>query len=177
MKRYLPSLIVLCVVQAAVPAFAQQPTAAVGRAAAKGVSKGAGRLTTSIQGNALSSTNGSLPNTLVRLRDARFGKIVDMQLSDKSGLFAFKAVDPGTYVVEVVGADQSTVLAASQLLNVSAGDAISAVVKLPFRLPPMAGLLGNSTPSAAAVTTQAAASGILATTTAVADASPQSPPQ
>lgn len=175
MKRFLPSLLVLYAVQAAMPVFAQQPAAAVGRTAAKGVSRASGRLTTSIQGNALSSTNGALPNTLVRLRDARFGKIVDTQLSDKSGLFAFKAVDPGTFVVEVVGADQSTVLAASQLLNVSAGDAISAVVKLPFRLPPLAGLLGNSTPSATAVATQAAASGVLATTTAGADASPQSP--
>ena len=173
MKHMFSSLIVFCAVQMAVPAFAQQPAAAAGKVVSKGVTRATGRLMTTIQGNALSSTNGSLPNTLVRLRDARFGKIVDTQLSDKSGLFAFKAVDPGTYVVEVVGADQSTVLAASQLLNVSAGDAISAVVKLPFRLPPLAGLLGNSTPSATAVATQAAASGVLATTTAVEDVSPK----
>ncbi len=87
---------------------------------------------TSIQGNALSSTNGGLPNAYVRLRDARIGRIVDTQISDKSGLFAFKAVDPGSYIVEIVD-NQQSVLAASQLLNVNAGEAVSAVVKLPFR--------------------------------------------
>ena len=118
---------------------------------------------TTIQGNALNATNGPLTNTVVRLRDARFGRIVDTQLTDKSGLFEFKAVDPGTYIVEVMGSDSRTILAASQMLNVNGGEAVSAVVKLPFRIPPFAGLMGSaSTPSAAAVTTQAAASGIAA---------------
>lgn len=118
---------------------------------------------TTIQGNALNSTNGQLTNSLVRLRDARFGRIVDTQLTDKSGLFAFKAVDPGTYIVEVMGGDSQTILAASQMLNVNAGEAVSAVVKLPFRIPPFAGLMGSgSTPTAAAVTSEAVASGVAA---------------
>jgi hypothetical protein len=116
---------------------------------------------TTIQGNALDSTNGSLPNALVRLRDARIGRIVDSQISDKSGLFAFKAVDPGSYIVEIVGNDQS-ILAASQMLNVNAGEAVSAVVKLPFKIPPFAGLLGNTTPSAVAITTAASTAQVLA---------------
>src|SRR5512140_1488666 len=62
---------------------------------------------TTIQGNALTSTNGVLPGTTVRLRDARAGRIVDVQTTDKSGLFTFNAVDPGSYVIEVVGNDQS----------------------------------------------------------------------
>src|SRR5882672_9303 len=57
-------------------------------------------VTATIQGNALNSTNGILPNTLVRLRDARLGQIVDSQVSDKSGLFAFRGIDPGNYIVE-----------------------------------------------------------------------------
>jgi hypothetical protein len=116
-----------------------------------------------IRGNALTSTNGSLPAAAVRLRDARIGQIVETQMTDSSGLFAFSSLDPGSYIVEIVGQDQTSVLAASQVLNVGAGEAVSAVVKLPFRIPPFAGLLGNSTPSAAAVTAQAAASGVLAT--------------
>ncbi len=48
-----------------------------------------------IQGNALDSTNGRLPNTQVRLRDARLGRILESQISDKSGLFEFKGVGPG----------------------------------------------------------------------------------
>ena len=82
-------------------------------------------------------------DVVVRLRDARFGRIVDTQLTDKSGMFAFNAVDPGTYIVEIIANDES-VLAASQLLNVNAGEAISAVVKLPFRMPPLAGLVGRT---------------------------------
>ena len=128
---------------------------------------------TSIQGNALNSTNGALNETMVRLRDARFGRIVDNQITDKSGLFSFKAIDPGSYIVEVMANDQ-TVLAASQLLNVNAGEAVSAVVKLPFRIPPFAGLLGKTTlPSAGEVATQAAASSIAS----IVPTSPVSPTQ
>ncbi len=117
---------------------------------------------TMIQGNALSSTNGHLNSAIVRLRDARYGRIVDTQLTDETGLFAFKALDPGSYIVEVMSNDQS-ILAASQMLNVNAGEAVSAVVKLPFRIPPFAGLMGSTTtPSAAAVATEAAASSVVA---------------
>jgi hypothetical protein len=115
---------------------------------------------TTIQGNALDSTNGPLTTTLVRLRDARIGRIVDSQLTDSSGLFTFKGVDPGSYIVEIMGNDQG-ILAASQMLNVSAGDVISAVVKLPFRISPFAGVFGNSTASAILVTAAAASAGVL----------------
>jgi hypothetical protein len=118
---------------------------------------------TSIQGNALTSDNGSLANAVVRLRDARIGRIMATQMTDRAGLFAFRSLDPGSYIVELVAPDEASVLAASQVLNLGAGQAVSAVVKLPFRLPPFAGLLGNSIPSAAAVAGQAAASGVLAT--------------
>ena len=105
-------------------------------------------------------------NGNVRLRDARFGRVIDATTTDRSGMFAFRTVDPGSYIVEVMGTDQQTVLAASQLINVNSGDAVTAIVKLPFRIPPFAGVLGNSAPSAAAVTAEAAASGVLATTVA-----------
>src|SRR5688572_32774018 len=59
----------------------------------------------SIHGNALNSTNGALPDSLVRLRDARYGRIVSTQTTDKAGLFDFGAIDPGTYVVELIGDD------------------------------------------------------------------------
>jgi hypothetical protein len=115
-----------------------------------------------IQGNALNSTNGPMPDTLVRLRDARFGRIVETQVTDKSGIFAFKVVDPGSYIVEMVANDQ-TLLAASQILQVNAGEALSAIVKLPMRIPPFAGLLGsNIAPTAALIASQATATGIAA---------------
>jgi hypothetical protein len=130
-----------------------------------------GHLFTTIQGNALNSTNGALVNNTVRLRDARSGRVIDSQVTDRTGMFAFRTVDPGSYIVELMGNDES-VLAASQIIDVNTGDAVTAVVKLPFRIPPFAGVLGHTAPSAAAVTTEAAASGVLATTVAGSAISP-----
>src|SRR5437870_10888081 len=48
-----------------------------------------------VQGNAVTPMNGSLANTMVRLRDARFGRVVNTQFTDKTGAFLFRAVDPG----------------------------------------------------------------------------------
>jgi hypothetical protein len=118
---------------------------------------------TTIHGNALDSTNGQLVNITVRLRDARFGRIVDTQYTDQSGMFAFKTLDPGSYIVEIMGEDDDTILAASQLLNVHGGEALSAIVKLPFRIPPFANLMGTATTqSAVGLLLEAAATGVTA---------------
>ncbi|HKB11804.1 MAG TPA: hypothetical protein VKD69_14175 [Vicinamibacterales bacterium] len=115
-----------------------------------------------IQGNALDSANGQMPSTVVRLRDARFGRILDTELTDRSGLFEFRGIDPGSYIVELMGND-SSVLAASQILSVNAGEMVSAVVKLPIRTQTLADMLGaNTTQTAAAIMTEAAANGIVA---------------
>ncbi len=125
---------------------------------------------TTIQGNAFNSTNGALASTPVRLRDARYGRIIDSQVTDNAGLFAFNGVDPGAYVVEIVGPDQ-TILAASQLVTIGAGETASAIVKLPFRIPPFAGILGHTAQQAAVIASAAAASGVLATEVTGVDAS------
>jgi hypothetical protein len=123
-----------------------------------------------IQGNALDSTNSNLPDSLVRLRDARLGRIVNTQITDKSGLFEFRAVDPGSYIVELLD-KAATVLAASQLLSVNAGEALSAVVKLPFQPAFLGGVLGHTASHAASVTAAAAATGVM-NVTATTDVSP-----
>ena len=79
----------------------------------------------SIQGNAVSASNGAMNDTVIRLRDARYGRIVDTVISDKQGGFIFRGVDPGNYVVEVMSPSNNAVLASSQMLNVSAGEAVS----------------------------------------------------
>jgi hypothetical protein len=167
MSRLLFTATVSLIAVSALPLAGQQAASAVSTVRST-VSKAAlararERALTTIQGNALSSSNGQMNNVAVRLRDARFGRIVDTQVTDKSGMFAFKAIDPGSYIVEIMSNDQS-IMAASQLLNVNAGEAVSAVVKLPFRIPPFAGILGQttSTPTAAAVATEAAASSVAA---------------
>jgi hypothetical protein len=155
MQRTVFTAIVALVVSGVVNVAAQpQQTLRLGPGTRPGVF-------TTIQGSALNSTNGFLSDAQVRLRDARFGRIVDMTMTDKAGAFTFRGVDPGSYVVELVGKDQMT-LAASQVLNVDAGAMVSAVVKLPFRIPPFGGLLGHSAASAVAVASAAAASGVLA---------------
>jgi len=154
------------IAQQQIAAAPPRPAINVARTGARAGAR-AEAFTTTIQGNALTSTNGQLSETFVRLRDARYGRIMDTQITDKSGLFAFKAVDPGSYIVEIMGSDQTTVLAASQILSVDAGDVVSAVVKLPFRIPPFAGILGGNaaaaaTPaSATAIMTQAAVNSVL----------------
>jgi len=130
-----------------------------------------------VQGNALDSKNAQLANTLVRLRDARFGRIVDSQLTDRVGLFAFRNIEPGIYVVEMVAADHVTVLAASPLLSVNTGEAVSAVVRLPFQVGPYSNILASTAPSITAVTTQAAASAVMAVTTAGEPTCPTGPKQ
>ena len=126
-----------------------------------------------IIGNALDSTDGQLANVVVRLRDARFGRIVESQYTDQSGIFTFKGIDPGNYIVEIVANDE-TILAASQLLNVNAGETASTVVKLPFKVPPFAGMMGTATtPSAYVLVLEAAATGI----TALVPTAPISPNQ
>ena len=99
----------------------------------------------------------------MRLRDARFGQIVETQRTDRAGLFTFPKVDPGIYIVEIIGLDQVSVLAASEVLTVGPGEAVSAVVKVPFNTQVIPGTVGGSTPTAAALKTQAVAAGILAT--------------
>jgi hypothetical protein len=168
MSRLLPIATASLMVVSLLPLAAQQPATTVFTTARNSVTNTAiirakEKALTTIQGNALNSTNGQMSNVIVRLRDARFGRIVDSQLTDKSGMFAFKAIDPGSYIVEIMANDQS-ILAASQLLNVNAGEAVSAVVKLPFRIPPFVGIAGSTsaTPTAVAVATQAAASSVAA---------------
>ena len=145
--------------------MAAQQQAATANAAPGVAAPRSGSFSSTVQGNASTSTSAPMPDVTVRLRDARLGRIVDTQVTDKTGMFTFHNVDPGSYVVEIMAADQSTVLAASPLLHMNAGEAVSAVVKLPFRIPPFAGLLGaNSTSSAAAVVAEAAANSVLAVT-------------
>jgi len=157
----------MTLVAASFPAAAQTPPPPAARAArnAKLLPGTRSNVLTTIQGNALTSTNGPLTDTIVRLRDARTGRVVDSQTTDGAGLFAFHGVEPGSYIVEVVAPDRITVLTASEILNVDAGDAISAVVKMPLHIPPFAGILGNNSASSiAAITAQAATSGIAALT-------------
>ena len=105
MRRTL--LIMASAVLLAAPLSAQAPAAAAASKLLPGTRIG---VFSSIQGNAVNSTNGALTNTLVRLRDARYGHIVDRVVTDKVGSFTFRGVDPGNYVVEVMNPANEAVL-------------------------------------------------------------------
>src|SRR5262249_11166548 len=98
-----------------------------------------------IQGNARNLSNGAgFRRARMRLRDVRLGRIVDTTTTDESGAFVFDNVDTGSYVVEVLGKDE--VLAASTIINVTAGGAATTVVSLLLRDPKLTAILGAQTP-------------------------------
>jgi hypothetical protein len=123
------------------PATGQQETA---RTDTRIATKGAVRASAlgTIQVNAVNSINRPLGSSLVRVRDAKLGRIVSSSLTDKMGVYSFKGLDPGNYVIEIVGPHQVP-LAATSLISVNAGDTVNAVVKLPFKPTMVGNLLGN----------------------------------
>jgi uncharacterized protein (DUF2141 family) len=164
MSRFLRVTLVLVFAASSLPIAAQQQqlASATGTVARVAVPRSKGVGLGTIQGNALDSTNRKMVDARMRLRDARFGQIVGTQLTDKSGIFTFQKLEPGSYIVEMMADDQS-ILAASDLLNVDGGQVVSAIVKLPFRVPPAAGLAGGTARSTAwIIATQAIASSIAA---------------
>jgi hypothetical protein len=116
-----------------------------------------------VQGNALTANSNPLANASVRLRDMRLGRIIGTRVTDKSGLFAFSSLDPGNYIVELLGHDES-ILAVSEMVSPAAGEVRSVVVKLPW-LKPEGGVMSGGRPAALAVLAAAAASGVLGRTT------------
>jgi hypothetical protein len=96
-----------------------------------------------ILGNALNWSNGALPGTPVRVRELQTGSIVGSALTDKVGVYAFKGLDPGNYVVEIVDADKRA-LAATNLISANAGQTVHTSVKLPFRPAVLPNILGSS---------------------------------
>jgi hypothetical protein len=125
----------------------------------------------SIEGTALDASNTPLKYANVRLRDARYGRIVGTQRTTTEGTFAFRDLDPGTYIVELVG-DRQSVLATSPIITVDNGDIATVILKLPFRIPPGGGFFGTTMASATAIAAAAAASGVLASRVTGSEASP-----
>ena len=120
----------------------QQIVAAAARRAAL-------RATAAIQGSAVNSSNGVLVNTVVRVRDARLGHIVDQSLTDKLGAYTFKGLDPGNYIVEVVSNNQTTI-ATTSLISANAGETVTAIVRLPFTPSMLGAILGQEAPATSA---------------------------
>ncbi len=158
--RYTLSIALSALAVASVPSFAQtsalnvSPKSAASAKLLPGTRAG---VLSTIEGKALTAVNTPMVETGVRLRDARYGRIVQATFTDKQGAFVFHEIDPGTYVVELMGPGANTVLASSPLINVGTGEALSALVRVPFQTSSLAGLLGSSQSAASAITNAASA--------------------
>jgi hypothetical protein len=95
----------------------------------------------------------------LRLRNVTTGRAASRSTADSEGHFRFEDVDPGPYVVELVG-DGDRVLALSDLFAVTPGEQIQTVVRLSTRTPWFGGFFGNV---AAAAIAPASTLGITAT--------------
>lgn len=101
-----------------------------------------------IQTTAFNALNKVLAGTVIRLRDARLGRIVDQSLTDNQGNHTFKDLDRGNYIVELVSTTQTT-LAATPLISVNAGETATAIVRLPLKPSVLGTLLGQQSSSVA----------------------------
>ena len=95
-----------------------------------------------IRGTATDTADLPLPNAMVRLRDARLGRILDARTTDKTGAFSFSKIDPGSYVVELVGR-ANAVVAVTPIVSLNAGDTAIVTVRLPAGPSFLAALFGQ----------------------------------
>jgi hypothetical protein len=153
--RLIAVVVALATVAGGVPVAGQQPTAPAVEGARAGLSA-------AIQGTAVNWTNAALASAPVRLRDARLGRAIQNAVTDRFGAFEFRGLEPGSYVIELMGS-RSDVLAATPIINLNSGQSVAALVKVPFKNPPLGGALGKSLPAALAITSAAVAAGVLAT--------------
>jgi hypothetical protein len=109
-------------------------------------------------------------NAQLQLRNLRGGTIDRATTADAEGAFAFRAIEPGTYVVEMIAAG-GVVVAVSEATTVGTGEVVQTLVRLTARTRTFGWWMGSTADSAVA---QAASSGVLAVDPGVA-ASPERP--
>ncbi|MBM3771590.1 MAG: carboxypeptidase regulatory-like domain-containing protein [Acidimicrobiia bacterium] len=113
-----------------------------------------------VLGAALKADSSRFANAPVRLRNARTGSIVRTDHTDNEGLFRFRPVERGSYVVELTS--EMSVLAASPLFNLNAGEIVQTIVREPFGPDKLLPVADFAETHASAVQAAAEASGILA---------------
>lgn len=114
-----------------------------------------------IAGQTVDAAGAPLPFVPVRVRNLDTGAIVSQSTSSHLGEFSFIVPGGATYVVEMIDKRTGQVLAVGPAVTTKAGEAVGVIVKLPAKLPTLAGFFGNT---AATILSAAAAAGITAVT-------------
>lgn len=114
-----------------------------------------------VAGQTQDSAGAPLQFARVRIRNLDTGAIVGQSTSSHLGEFSFLVPGDATYVVEMIDKKGGQVLAVSPAVTTKTGEAVGVIVKLPAKLPTMAGFFGNT---AAAILSAASAAGITAVT-------------
>jgi hypothetical protein len=103
--------------------------------------------TNAVIGTARGADRNPLPEARLQLRDLRSGRIVERGVADAEGRFAFRSVEPGTYIVEMTLTDGS-VVALSEAVTIGSGEIVQTLVQLPARSRSFGWWLGSTTTSA-----------------------------
>jgi Carboxypeptidase regulatory-like domain len=122
-RRLILSSLIVALIAPSVPVFAAPARA--------------GQPPGSISGLARSASSQPLPNTVVRLRSAETGQISGSTTTGAAGQFSFAALNPGTYVVEVLDA-------AGQVVGTSAAIVLSPAAMIASGLVIQASALGTA---------------------------------
>jgi hypothetical protein len=126
-------------------------------------------LTGTVQGTAWRGDTTPLPQARIRLRNIQTGRGVAVAVTNSDGRFRFDLVEPGSYVVELLSANDK-VIAVGDLFGVSADMQSITFVRLSAKSPWFAGFFGNA---AAAAIAAASTIGVTATGSNGRPASPQ----
>ena len=135
----------------AAPGLAQQ--AGLVRSERPGVSTGLdataayGTTANAIIGEARGPDRAALPEARLQLRSLRAGEVVRRLVAGGDGRFTFRSVEPGTYVVELMGADD-TVLALSEAVTIGLYEIVETLVQSTDRTRTFGWWLGSTTSSA-----------------------------
>jgi FtsP/CotA-like multicopper oxidase with cupredoxin domain len=113
---------------------------------------------TLIMGAAWHADNSPIPYARLRLRNAATGRMHAHTIANELGQFAFRSVETGSYIVELV-TEAGKVLTVGQTFSVAPGETVATFVRLGTRVPWFNGFFANA---AAAVSATAAATGVTA---------------
>lgn len=114
--------------------------------------------TNALIGTARDAGDDIIAEAHVQLRNLHTGAVGQTAITNGEGAFAFRAIEPGTYVVELTLAT-GAVAALSEATTVGTGEVVQTLVRLTTRTRTFGWWLGSTTNS---VASQAAASGVLA---------------